>query len=562
MRERSCETNPTTKEAREAPALGHGPFGGCLNLDFLIEKPKGSPLVEEYLNGAAGAAPFYSGSWREPADFIAVMEAVDRRFDRDRRRRALECVRPSAWVPQERLDAWVEAGGAMVTTGQQPGLFGGPLYSLYKGLTAVRLAERLEALLERPVLPVFWVASEDHDWAEADHTYLIDTSNDLVRLQVDDPGHGDRALHRITLNKELDRVVAQAVQVLPTTDFSSPYIELIRDSYDSGSTLAEGFSGVLGGLLEPLGVLFAEAAGAPLKEASVSVLLRELDNAEAHEGLLKENSAGLEVAGFSAQVPILDGGVNLFLEGPRGRERLYRNGDGFELYRSGEIVSSEEVRDRSHRDPRSLSPNVLLRPIVESSVFPVVSYVAGPGEMAYYAQIQQLYEAHGLTMPVIFPRYSVTIVEAKVRKKLDKFGLDLEDLRRPPHEVVSELARQEMPEEVRRALRELRGDIDKGVGRLMKAAVSIDSTLAGPVTHARNAALAALQDVERKIVQSVKRENEIALRQVEVAQRHLFPEGKPQERVLNALYYLTRYGNSFIEALVESFEVDLPDGTE
>jgi uncharacterized protein YllA (UPF0747 family) len=119
-----------------------------------------------------------------------------------------------------------------------------------------------------------------------------------------------------------------------------------------------------------------------------------------------------------------------------------------------------------------------------------------------------------------------------------------------------------MPDEVRRALGELRGAIGSGAGRLMKAAVSIDATLSGPVTHARNAALAGLQDVERKIVQSVKRENEIALRQVEAAQRHLFPEGKPQERILNPLYYLTRYGNSFIEALVEGFEVDLPDTTE
>ncbi len=154
--------------------------------------PEGSPLVEEYLKGAAGATPFYSGSWKEPEDFIAVMNTVDGYFDQDRRRRALECVRLSTFVSPSRLDSWVKQGGLMVTTGQQPGLFGGPLYSLYKGLTAIRLAERLEALLKRPVLPIFWVASEDHDWDEAGHTYLINTSNELVRLQVEDPVHGKR----------------------------------------------------------------------------------------------------------------------------------------------------------------------------------------------------------------------------------------------------------------------------------------------------------------------------------------------------------------------------------
>ena len=524
--------------------------------------PEGPPLVEEYLKGATVAAPFYSGSWKEPEDFIAVMHAVDGYFDQDRRRGALEFVRESSFVSPSRLDSWVEKGGLMVTTGQQPGLFGGPLYSLYKGLTAVRLAERLEALLKRPVLPIFWVASEDHDWDEADHTYLIDTSNELVRLQIEDPVQGKRSLHRIVLEKELEKAVSQAVQVFPTTDFSTPYIDLLQDCYNSGSTLADGFHGLLGRLLEPLGVLFADAAGSSLKEASMPVLFSELNNAQVHEELLKGTLEKIEGAGFSAQVPILEGGVNLFLEGPRGRERIYRNGDGFELHHSGEILSGEEVRQRSLGDPCSLSPNVLLRPIVESAVFPVVSYVGGPGEMAYYAQIQPLYEAHGLTMPIVFPRHSVTVVEAKVQRKLDKFGIDVESLRRPAHEVVSELARKEVPDKIQLALKELREMVNDGISQLMEASVSVDSTLAGPVNRARNTSLAALKNLERKILQSIKRESEITLLQIEVAQRHLFPEGKPQERLLNPLYYLTRYGNPFIEALVESFEVDLPERTE
>ena len=122
----------------------------------------------------------------------------------------------------------------MVTTGQQPGLFGGPLYSLYKGLTAIRLAERLEALLKRPVLPIFWVASEDHDWDEAGHTYLINTSNELVRLQVEDPVHGKRSLHRIILEKELEKAVSQAIRVFPTTDFSASYIVCRVSKYKLG----------------------------------------------------------------------------------------------------------------------------------------------------------------------------------------------------------------------------------------------------------------------------------------------------------------------------------------
>ncbi len=507
-------------------------------------------------------ASFYSGSWQDPKAYRALLDSVDARFDSEARRRALTALRVPESVDQERLDRWVEERGVIVTTGQQPGLFGGPLYSLYKGVSAVRLAEHLETLLGRPVLSVFWVASEDHDWDEADHTYVIDTENELVRLQVPDPGHAHRALHRIPLGEEIVDVVEQAVRTVPATDFSAPFVDQLREAYKPGATLADGFAGVLSGLLAPLGVCFADAASPVVKELSGPVLLEELARAEAHEALLREDANRLESSGYPPQVPILDGAVNLFLEGPGGRERIYRNGKDFELRRSRESVSAEAVRERAESDPLALSPNVLLRPVVESTIFPVVSYVAGPGEAAYYAQIKRLFQAHGLMMPVIYPRHAVTVVEAKVRKRLDKFGLDLERLQRPLHEIMSDMAREEVPDAVRQALGELKGAVTRGSADLLEAATRIDPTLKGPVTNARNSALSAFQAAERKIIQSVKRENEVAASQLEVAQRHLFPDGQPQERILAPLYYLVRYGSDFVESLAAGFAVDLAEETE
>ena len=490
------------------------------------------------------------------------MDSVDARFESDARRKALQALSVPESVDQERLDRWIEEGGVIVTTGQQPGLLGGPLYSLYKGISAVRLAEQLEGILARPVLPVFWVASEDHDWDEADHTYLIDTANELVRLQVRDPGHANRALHRIPLGEEVLELVEQAVQNFPETDFSAHYVDLLRESYKPGATLADGFTGVLSSLLAPLGMCFVDASSPAVKARSAPLLIVELDRAEAHEALLREDADKLEGAGFEPQVRILEGAVNLFLEGPGGRERIYRNGKDFELRPSRETVSAEAVRERAESDPLALSPNVLLRPVVESTIFPVISYVAGPGEAAYYAQIKRLFEAHGLMMPVIYPRHAVTVVEAKVRKKLDKFGLDPERLQRPLHEIMSEIARDEVPQGVRQALEEIKSAVDRGSADLLEAATSIDPTLKGPVTKARNNALSAFQAAERKIVQSVKRENEVATSQVEIAQRHLFPGGRPQERMLAPFYYLVRYGSDFVASLAEGFAVDLAEETE
>ena len=515
-------------------------------------------MVRDYIQRETHLARFFEGDFRDPASFQEKAREVDQRFSRDSRERVGAMVRAPSQAARDGLDRFLAEGGYLVTTGQQPGLFSGPLYSLYKALTAVKLARTLEPILERPVLPLFWVASEDHDWAEADHTYLLDQGNELRTFRLPDQGGPpDRPLHRIPVENGLAETVAEFLHTLPENEFSASYLKLIRDSYGPGTTLPDGFRGVMEGLLSDLPILFVDAANETLKEASLPILFRELEGAEEHEALLQRVSAHLEMDGYGIQVPILDGGVNLFMEGPAGRDRLYRDGTGFRLNHADVTHSPDEIHRLAQADPSLLSPNVLLRPVVESALFPTVSYVAGPGELAYFAQLKEFFHCHGIRMPVIFPRHSVTLVETKVGKVMDKFHLAVEGLDRPYHELAAEIAREEIPPDVRRSLGEIRGAIGKGAGELAKAAQGIDPTLKGPVTHARNAAFSAFDDAERKILQSVKRQNEIALGQLGKAQQNLFPNGKPQERVLNAFYYLARYGPGLIPALLDEFDVAL-----
>jgi len=514
--------------------------------------------VQDYVRGECLAVEFFEGGRGNPEAFQRKARELDDRFHRDARERAASLIRPTAGVPSNRLQAFVEEGGYFVTTGQQPGLFTGPLYSVYKALTAVRLAETLEGLLERPVLPIFWIASEDHDWFNANHTHILDVQNEPREIQLpDQPGIPNRPLHRIPLSTGLSDAVARFIELLPDSEFSPPLLELIREGYSPGRTLPEGFHTVLGGLLKDLPLFFVDAANPDLKTASLPILLRELEEAKEHEALLSRGAARLETNGYHIQVPILEGGINLFFEGEQGRDRLYREGDGVRLNRAGTRMDLDELRTRVGDDPSLLSPNVLLRPVVESSVFPTLSYVGGPSEMAYFAQLRGLFQAHGIQMPVIYPRHSATLVEGKIGKVLDKFDFPADALGRPHHELAAEIAREELPKEARQALGEIRGAIGKGTGVLSKVVSGIDPTLKGPVTHARNTAFSALDEAERKILQAVKRENEVGLGQLAKAQRHLFPLGKPQERVLNVFYYLSRYGPKLIPALLEEFAVAL-----
>lgn len=520
--------------------------------------PGGAPLVGDYVRGEPHAGAFYNGGFRDPSAYVEKAREVDRRFHRDARARALSMIRASTPPATERLERFADEGGFFVTTGQQPGLFTGPLYSLYKALTAIRLAEELESLLQRPVLALFWVASEDHDWDEADHTHLLDVQNEMRTFRVPpQEGGPNRPLHRIPLHDGLPDTLAAFLETLPDTDFTPPLFHLLQEAYAAGTTLPGGFLPVMAEILRDFPIAFVDAAEPELKAHSLQVLLAELGEAETHEALLSRTASHLELQGYHVQVPILPGGVNLFLEGPEGRDRLYREGDGVRLNRAGTRMDLAEVRALAAQDPCRLSPNVLLRPVVESSLFPTVSYVGGPGELAYFGQLKGLFQAHGLAMPVVHPRFSATLVEGKIGKVLAKLHRSVESLAKPFHEIAGEIALEEVPQDVRQAMGEIRGAVGKGAGALAKAAQAIDPTLKGPVNHARNASFAAFDDVEKKILQALKRENEITLEQVAKAQRHLFPLGKPQERVLNPFYYLSRYGPELVQNIYRAFNVDL-----
>jgi bacillithiol biosynthesis cysteine-adding enzyme BshC len=527
-------------------------------MDLIVARPTGSQVVRDYLANEGGTPDFFGRHFTDAAGFVSKAAEVDRRFDRAARERAVEAVIVPEDGDAERLERFVEQGGYMVTTGQQPALYGGPLYNVHKALTTVRLAEALERRLGKPVLPLFWVASDDHDWAEANHTHIVGVDNELHRFEVQAPD-ADRAppLHRIELGPEAEGVLDGFLQCLPETEFSTEYIEVIRGGFSPGATLPSGFHALFQHLLGRFGLYFTDAAHPAVKAHSADLLMRELEEAERFEAVLRTTARDLEAAGYPLQVPIMESGVNLFFEGPAGRERVYRRGDDFRLRRSGGILTADDIRAAREADPAVLSPNVLFRPVVESAVFPTLAYVGGPGEIAYFAQLRGYFEAHGIEMPVVYPRWGAVPVETKIRKVLDKFGIEVAALDRPFHEIASEIARDDVPDDVRAALGKLRGTIGAGVGDLQRATKLLDPTLKGPVQHLRSQAFAALDDVEKKIMKAVKRENEIRLAQLEKAQLHLYPMGKPSERVQNPLYFLTRYGGVVLDDLYERFEVNL-----
>lgn len=527
----------------------------------LLPRPLGgSRLVHDYLEGVDRAAAFYRGSPFRMETYRCKAKELEDSTGPDAISRAVPMIRPAGPVAERALLEVVSQGGYFVTTGQQPGLFGGALYSLYKALTAVKLARALAADLDRPVMPLFWVASEDHDWDEANHTHVIDQTDELRVLALDsDPARVRRSLGRMRLGEGIRKVLEELGGCFARNQFHGTCMDLLGDTFRPSATMASAFSDFMAELLKDTPVGLVDAANPALKEASQPILRAEAEDPYLSEAAVRESSDMLTRNGYPLQVAFGPGAVNLFVESAEGRDRLQHRGGTYNLRGSGRAISRKDILGLIDSDPHLVSPNVLLRPVVESFVFPTLAYVGGPGELAYFAQLSGLFGRHEVGMPVVVPRGSLLALETKVARVMEKFGLEVDELREGGG-LLSRFALDQLPAEVSAAVSGWRDAIESRAADVEEASVAIDPVLKGAVAKARNSGLAALNALEKKVVRAVKRRNATTWKQVGKARTHLWPANKPQDRVLGPLQYLMRYGSNFVTMALDELRLEPDSG--
>lgn len=507
----------------------------------------GSSLVRAYLQEDPSALAFYAGSPHRLESYRSKLVEVTRRFDRTRREAAARALTPSSADARARLERFVEEGGAMVTTGQQAGFLTGPLYTVYKAVSAVVLARHLEEQLGCIVLPVFWVASDDHDWAEVNHAYLLDARNRVTRVGLPGEARGTRPMSHYELTGNLEMICDHASQIVAANGNNRSLVEGVVEPWRrGGATVAEAFRESIRSLLEPFDVCIADAADPALKETALPVLRGALTESTEHEAKLSARTAAIEEAGYHGQVAVLASGTNVFRFDGEARERLYVRGDDFTVRERRQRFGRADLLAELEADPTRFSPNVLLRPVVESTVFPTLAYVGGPGEIAYFAQIGALFEANDIAPPVVVPRFAGLVVEPKIEKLLASLGLTLDDVDRDRDQLVENLARESVPPEMAEALAKLREDVTGDFATLVERAGAIDPTLSGSLAATRNRALLLAARAERRILRAIKRSDRIDIDKLDRVLDSLRPLGEPQDRVLNVLPFLGRFGSHFM----------------
>jgi bacillithiol biosynthesis cysteine-adding enzyme BshC len=518
------------------------------------------PLAADYAAAFPRLADFFAGN---PADAAVWREAIARTSRHPRERERLADVvlaqQQARHAPTAAMAAGLklrDPGTVAVVTGQQAGLFGGPVFTLLKALTALRLAERAAIAHQIPAVAVFWVDAEDQDWDEIKSCAVLDASMNPVEITIGersrDPG-GPIALARLdgSVQTALDALGA----ALAPTEFTPGLLEGLRQAYGPGTGVATAFARWLEGLLGPRGLIVFDPSDPASKPLASPIFAREIEHLGETSRLAAEAGAALVARGYHAQVTPTPGQAAVFHLGNGQRSPIRTGNDGGVTV--GETTTTREAVAKLARvEPAQFSPNVLLRPIVQDTLFPTICYVAGPSELAYLAQLRQVYAAFGVPMPLVQPRATATILDANATRFLQRYEVPFEALRPRDEAALNQLLKTQMPPAVDASLDEAERAIAERLTHVAAALATLDQTLDAAARSAQGRMQDELKKLRGKALQAAKRKDETLRRQFAHAQAQAFPGGAPQERAIGFVYFLNKYGPTLVDRLQAELPLD------
>jgi len=469
---------------------------------------------------------------------------------------AFHCPHPAA---RERLRAVLEGQGLVVSTGQQPQLFGGPLYVLYKAIAAVRVAARIEAEVGMPCLAVFWVAGDDHDWREVGTVGYLDAEEHLRSLSVSpSPGRVGRSVGPSALPSDIETTLREFLDALETGESGRPWRDVLRSAYVPGRSFTDAFMAALAAWTAGLPIAFLDSAHADTRSAAIPFIQRVLSERTAVDEALREGTAAVEALGYPIQLSHTAEAIPVFRDGQSGRYRLRGLADPIAIDAGGTLLHVQDLLEEAGSRPDRYSPAAALRPVLESWLLPVAASVLGPGEIAYWAQLQPLFEGLEVPLPHIVPRDSWRVVEPRVARLLARSEVTAADLRDGGGKATADLVRRHHPRSVEAALQRIESDIEGGFGTLEAEVAKDLPGLNAAVGKGRTQTLGALEAL-RKTMRRMTREREAAaVSQLQRAALNLYPGGVPQERAFATWMYLVRHGDSLLDAVRAAAGVTLP----
>ncbi len=511
-----------------------------------------SNIFLDFLADVSSARNFYPS--QNIDDVAAKIDAVD--YRRDDICGILDAQNRLYGASQRALDnieKIKDPSAVCIFAGQQAGLFGGPLLVIYKALALVKAAQLYETQLNRPVIPVFWIAGDDHDFDEVNHMWVIDRASEMVRVSYDARPLIELPTSEIEFSdsSELEKAKEHLKKALGETDFTDDLYGLIDEAYTDSDTFVTAFGKLMASLTSELGLVFFSPGDTEAKRLAADLFLDIIDNEVELQNRLNSTNEDIRSHGYHLQVEKSADASHLFYN-LDGRKPVVRHGD---QYLVGEkSLSRAELTDCIRNCPERFSPDVMTRPVLQSFLFPVVSQKGGAAEIAYLAQIGRIFELFGLVTPYYRARPSLTIVEKRFEKLLAEFEINFEELAGDIEQVVNRVLARSFPDDIEEKFNEFRNHLREHFGQFTSTSMKFDPGLKKLADQTMGKIDFAVKGFEGKVFSSHKKKSQETRDRIYRLWHALYPNRNFQERSLNITYFLSRYGRGFVDFLYEKMD--------
>lgn len=519
------------------------------------------PLAEVYVNQFSAVELLYESdpgqadSWAERAVWLDQTEhtRVNRKALATRLREYNGLYNPNPAV-QRAIDQLELPGTAVIVGGQQSGLFTGPLLVVYKAVTILKAAKAASARLNRPVVPVFWIAGEDHDWDEVNHAYALSPDLQVGRIRMH-RGAMDRlpvSFTKVT-SEAWDKAVSELEQLLPDSEHKAAIMELIRSSSSETDNLTACFAKLIGALFGKHGLVLLDSSDPELRRLEMPVFERMIRHNDELESAYHETVRDMAGLGYEPSAEVAEGGANLFYISERERLLLFKREGRFEDRKGKVSFTAEELLVELREHPERFSNNVLTRPLMQDSLLPVLGSVLGPGEIAYWGLTRKAFHKLEMKMPLLLPREAFTVVDGTVQKYMKKYQLgwnDVKDAKVFRSKREAWLAAQERMQ-VDQRFDEVVAAFGQLYDPLLEELAEVQSGLSRIGAVNRDKIIGQIEYLRGKTKDALEQIHETGLRHFDRIQLSLFPLNKPQERVYNLFDALNRFGMDWIDGLMD-----------
>lgn len=522
---------------------------------------KNQELAEDYIHQAAQAAALFPYHFGNQEDWHSRVKWLDegqsaRSVERGRLVEVLQAYNKkigNAPAAFDQIAALASKEALAIVGGQQAGLFGGSLMVLYKAISIIQLAREWSGKLSRPVVPIFWIAGEDHDFDEVNHMYTLSNAQQIDKIKVDHPTGQRTSVSKLPLGAAAwKEALSELDQSLMDTEFKASLMAKLESATEGDVTLSDAFARWMAVLFGEYGLVLIDSDEPSLRAIESGMFEQLVLQNEAFTASLLKSQEKVLQAGYSPQAEVTKDGANLFVYAGGHRLLLHREGEHFTDKKKEYQFTKEQLHDLAVTSPAQLSNNVMSRPLMQEFLFPVLATVLGAGEIAYWALTKQAFEQFGMKMPIVAPRLEFTLIEGTVKKQMNKYDFTFEDvLYRFEQKKQAWLDSQDtlrLNERFDQVKSEFRDSYTPLVESL--AAINPGVRKLGDTNLVK--ILEQIEFLQHKASDAYKTQFDATLRQLERIRLTILPLAKPQERVYNGCAYMNRYGNDWIKDLLEN----------